>query len=114
MRSQLDDQRTPGERRSNQGRPRGRGRGAYGLTLRGLPNDDLLVPITPRQQWPVIQVRQRLSDDDRGPDSVGEVQATLALVDGEYALIKRRQRSATFLARSSRDDGRLVHPFLTA
>jgi hypothetical protein len=114
MRSQLDDQRAPGGMRSNKGRPRGRGRGAYGLTLKGLPNDDLLVPITPGQRWPVIQVRQRLSDDDRGPDSVGEAQATLALVDGEYALIKRRQRSATFLARSSRDDGRLVHPFLTA
>ena len=45
---------------------------------------------------------------------IGLDRAEIGLLEGEQAVVDRAGRTATFLALSLPDDGRLLHPFLTA
>jgi hypothetical protein len=92
-----------------------RGYGAYGLELTGLPHVDLLVPVPSSRSWPVVRVLRELREAvDERPDYADLERADMGLLDGERALLDRREHSATFLVRSVEDDGRIVHPLLTA
>jgi hypothetical protein len=107
---------TPGEANKTLSTPapEDRGYGAYGLELIGLPQPDLLVPVPSSRSWPNVRVQSRFGDGDEGPGYADPERADIALPDGERALLDRAQGSATFLLRSREDDGRLVHPHLTA
>jgi hypothetical protein len=94
--------------------PEDRGYGAYGLELIGLPHADLLVPVPSSRSWPTVRVLSRLSAGDDGPGYADPERADVALPDGERVLIDREEQSATFLLTSREDDGRIVHPHLTA
>jgi hypothetical protein len=95
--------------------PHGRGYGAYGLELTGLPHVDLLVPVPSSRSWPTVRVLRELKATvDERPDYADLERADMGLLDGERALLDRGERSATFLLRSVEDDGRIVHPLLTA
>jgi hypothetical protein len=87
--------------------------GAYGLRIRGLGNERLLVALSRNAWWPVITIDCRQTDEIVAGDSFASDRAEVELLDGERALINRAERRATLLARSAPDDGRLVHPFLT-
>jgi hypothetical protein len=91
------------------------GYGAYGLELTGLPQGDLLVPVPGSRSWPTVRVLRELSASlEERPDYADFERADMGLLDGERALLDRRERSATFLLRSFEDDGRVIHPLLTA
>jgi hypothetical protein len=90
------------------------GNGAYGLEFMGLANGDLLVPVPSGRSWPSVRVLKVAGAGEWRSDYADLERADLALLDGERALLDRRERSATFLLRSVEDDGRIVHPLLAA
>lgn len=91
-----------------------RGYGAYGLELTGLPRVDLLVSVPDSGSWPAVRVLRELGPGEDRPDHADVERADVAVLDGERALLDRREHSVTFLLRSIEDDGRIVHPLLTA
>jgi hypothetical protein len=99
---------------SHRSAPDERGYGAYGLELTGLPHADLLVPVPSSRTWPAVRVLRELSTVDERPDYADLERADMGLLDGERALLDRKERSAKFLLRSVEDDGRVIHPLLTA
>ena len=91
-----------------------RARGAYGLEVWGLPDVELLVPVT-RGLWPRLDVRVGHSHEPASTFSdVGNERASLNLEGGESALLDRRKRSAVFATNEGSDGGELIHPLLTA
>jgi hypothetical protein len=99
----------------NRSAPHERGYGAYGLEFTGLSHVvDLLVPGPSDRSWPPIRVLRELGDADERPDYADLRRADMGLLGGERALLDREERSATFLLKSVEDDGRIVHPLLTA
>ena len=88
--------------------------GVYGLRIHGAVDSALLVPLQPHSGWPALTVSTLLREEEEGDERIGDERAELALLDGERAVIQRSDRTATFVVRSDPDDGRIIHPFLTA
>jgi len=91
-----------------------RARGAYGLEVQGLPDVELLVPVS-SGQWPRLDIRvEHRSEPAAALNEIGGERASLSLEGGESALLDRRGRSAVFGTTEGPEGGGLVHPLLTA
>jgi hypothetical protein len=89
--------------------------GAYGLELSGLSHlTDLLVPVPSGRSWPHVRISTELGGAEDRPDHADLERADMGLLDGDRALLSRKDRSATFLLKTADHDGRIVHPLLTA
>jgi hypothetical protein len=88
-------------------------RGAYGLEVIGLPDVGSLVEIE-SGLWPQVQVRVDPAPPIAPATAIGSEHAVLSLDGGESAILERRERTAVFTTSDGSDQGRLVHPLLTA
>src|SRR3954447_27015619 len=86
--------------------------GAYGLELTGMSDDDFLVRAPASLGWPRVSIHPDGELVDRA-EEIDAKRASLSILDDAYAVIDRHERSATFCAPGD-EDGRLIHPFLSA
>jgi hypothetical protein len=87
--------------------------GAYGLRLGGIDRE-FLARVPSRVKWPGVSVSREVTTPAGGPERIDREAADVPLLDGDRAVIRRRARSATLLTSAPEDDGRILHPFLTA
>jgi hypothetical protein len=86
--------------------------GAYGLRLGGI-DEALLTALPDEVRWPDVRVARELAAADHRPERLDSEVADIPLEDGDRALVRRADRSATWVTSTSEDDGSLLHPFLT-
>jgi hypothetical protein len=87
--------------------------GAYGLLLQGVGKDQPLTWLPSGTDWPAVRiVREELAPPAR-PESISQTDADVGLFEGDRALMRRAERTATLLS-TAPEDGRIIHPFLSA
>jgi hypothetical protein len=90
-----------------------RDHGAFGLRIRGIPDE--VLPVVPAEaEWPELRVFRKLTAPPKRPERIGRRTADVELLYGDRAVMRRAARTATLLTPTATDDGTLVHPFLTA
>jgi hypothetical protein len=87
--------------------------GAYGLRLYGL-DFEALIELPTGLAWPGVRVHREVGPPSYEPQRVDTEAANVPLIDGDRALIRRHDRSARLFTSEPTDDGRMLHPFLTA
>ncbi len=87
--------------------------GAYGLTVTGLGDSDLLVRLPPAHPWPELGVALVPKESDAWME-VGARRATFRFLDGSHVLLHRENRSALIFAVPGADPEMLVEAALAA
>jgi hypothetical protein len=84
--------------------------GAYGLRLRGISADDMLVPAAP--DWPTLRVEVAVADSPLETESVTDERADLRLRTGGRLEVDRARGLATYIVPRALTDQEVIHPFL--
>lgn len=88
--------------------------GAYGLRLTGL-DDDLLVQLPVDNSWPHVRVRHgELTHLSGEVKRIGSETAEVRFLDGSSVSMDRSRRLVTLGTAMVPDDGRILHPLLSA
>lgn len=87
--------------------------GAYGLTISGIDDARHLVDLADGPCWPEVTVGYSESSNPC-ENFLNHDIAQVLLANGECARLERIERRGTLLTMRPPDDGRMIHPFLSA